>query len=131
MHELLDTSALNITGVRRSGSLTEDDYHAVAPFLKDKAERYTTTRFCFVLEDVDPWDEDSLWSTWALDVRHTRGIDKIAVVSDAPPDAWMEKIALIFPAALVRTFAGGEEDAAWTWLRGTPHADDPAEADAA
>jgi hypothetical protein len=126
MHEIPDIPDLNIASVRLSGTLTQDDYDAVAPYVKDKAERHTTTRFCFVLDDVDAWGEDSDWPSWSLDVRHTRDVDKIAVISDAPWETWMKRLDLIFPAADVQTFETKAEDDAWSWLRGTPHAEDGA-----
>lgn len=121
MHELLDTPDLNIVNVRLGGTLTQEDYDVVAPHVKDKAERHTTTRFCFVLDGIDGWDDDSEWTDWALDVRHTQGVDKIAVVADAPWEPWMQRLDLIFRAAEIETFDA--EDDAMAWLRGTPHED--------
>lgn len=117
MHEILETSALNVVSIRLSNTLTQNDHDALVPFIKDQVERYTTTRFCFQLDGLEDWDEDA-WASWTLDVRHTRDVDRVAVISDDPWETWLERIDLLFPTAIVKTFGTDASDDAWAWVEG-------------
>lgn len=117
MHEILETSSLNVASIRLAGTLTEEDYDTLVPYFKDKVERHTTTRFCFQLDNLTDWDED-VWASWSLDVRHTRDVDRVAVISDDPWETWLERLDLVFPAAIVKTFDADASDDAWAWVEG-------------
>jgi hypothetical protein len=116
MHDLHETPDQNIFGFTLSGTLTEDDYEAMVPFMTDKLERYTTVRILFQLDDVDGWEPESLWDEWAFDLRHARDVDKVAVVGEEPWETWLSKLEVLFPTAQTQFY--DEADEAWDWLRG-------------
>jgi len=116
MHDLHETPDQNIFGFTLSGTLTEDDYEAMVPFMTDKLERYTTVRILFELDDVDGWEPESLWDEWAFDLRHARDVDKVAVVGEEPWETWLSKLEVLFPTAQTQFY--DEADEAWDWLRG-------------
>ncbi len=116
MHDLHETPDQNIFGFTLSGTLTEEDYETMIPFMTDKLERYTTVRILFQLDDVDGWEPESLWEEWAFDLRHARDVDKVAVVGEEPWDTWLSKLEVVFPMAQTQFY--DEADEAWDWLRG-------------
>jgi hypothetical protein len=118
MHEMLHTPDQNIIGFTLQETLTEDDFHSVIPRLKDTMERYTTVRVLFELDGVDGWEPEDLWGDLAFDLRHTKDVDRIAVVSDDPWEPMVEKLRFLFPSATVEFYDAGETDDAWSWLRG-------------
>jgi len=118
MHEILDVPGENVVAVRLGGTLTEDDFDTVFPFLKDQVERHNTARLLFELEDVDGWEPEEVWDGFSFDVRHAHDADRIAVVSDDPWQTWMDRLALIFPSAVVKVYDADTRDEALDWLNG-------------
>jgi hypothetical protein len=117
MHEIHETPDQNIFGFTLEGTLTEDDFEAVVPYMRDKMERYTTVRILFDVDTLEGWEPEEDWDAWAFDLRHAHDVDKVAVVGDAPWEPWLEKLTLLFPSA--QTVVYEEADDGWDWLRGT------------
>lgn len=118
MHDIIDVPGENVAAVSLSGTLTEEDFHAVYPFIKDQIERHNTARFLFELDDVDGWEPEDVWDDFVFDVRHAHDADRIAVVSDDPWKPWMQRLGLAFPSAHVEVYEGGHRDDALEWLNG-------------
>jgi hypothetical protein len=118
MHEIIETPDRNLFGLRISGTLTDEDYDTLVPFLQEKVKIYDTARFCFAMDGVDAWEPEDRWEGLTFDVRHTRGIDKVAVVADEPWEAWLDKLEILFPEAEINAYDSDDEEEAWTWLRG-------------
>jgi hypothetical protein len=118
MHEIIETPDRNLFGLRISDTLTDEDYDTLVPFLQEKVKIYDTARFCFVMDGVDAWEPEDRWEDLTFDVRHTRDIDKVAVVSDEPWEPWIDKLEILFPEAEINVYESDDEETAWTWLRG-------------
>mgnify|MGYP006284113359 CR=1 FL=1 len=118
MHELLDFPDPNFFGIELSGTLTDEDYDALASTLTDHLEQHTTTRALFVMEDVDDWESEERWEDLAFDIRHLRDLDKVAVVGDDLWETWLEKVEELFPMSTIQTYELEDREEALDWLRG-------------
>lgn len=118
MHEIIDVPGEDVAAVHLNGTLDEDDFNAVFPFLKDQVERHNTARLLFELDGVDGWEPEEVWDTFAFDLRHAHDADRIAVVSDDPWETWLNRLALIFPDATVKVYDADARDEALAWLNG-------------
>lgn len=118
MHELIEVPDENLAAIKLGGTLTEEDFEGMMPYLKDQIERHNTVRVMFVLDGVDGWEPEEVWDEFWFDVRHARDADRVAVVSSDPWETFMKRIELIFPSASVRTFDEDGQDDALGWIRG-------------
>jgi hypothetical protein len=119
MHEIIDVPGENVAGVSLGGTLTEDDFDAVFPHIKDQVERHNTVRLLFELDGVDGWEPEEVWDDFMFDVRHARDVDRIALLSDEEPwEGWMKRIELAFPSAHVEIYETDDRDDAVAWLNG-------------
>ena len=118
MHDIHKTTDQNIFGFTLEGTLTEDDFQSVIPFMRDKMERYTTVRILFDVQDVDGWEPEDLWEDWSFDLRHARDVDKLVVVGgDDLWEPWLNKLEILFPSAQMEVYDDADEG--WEWLQGT------------
>jgi len=118
MHEIIDSPDQNVFGVKLEDALTQDDYDVLVPFLKDRMRRFTTARFCFEMDGVNAWEPEDAWDDLAFDLRHTRDVDRVAVVGDDAWETWTQKLHVLFPEATIGLYTDEEKEDAWEWLRG-------------
>ncbi|PEN13541.1 STAS/SEC14 domain-containing protein [Longibacter salinarum] len=119
MHEIIDVPGENVAAVSLSDTLTEDDFDAVYPFIKDQVERHNTVRLLFEMDGVDGWEPEEVWDDFVFDVRHAHDVDRVAVLTDDEPfEAWMKRLDLAFPSAHVEVYETSERDSAIAWLNG-------------
>jgi hypothetical protein len=118
MIEFLDFPDTNIVGVHLSDTLTEDDYEAFAPQLRDQMEAHTTVRVLFEIEDVEGWEPEARWDDLTFDIRQVEDVDKVAIVGDDPWEPLVDKIELLFPSSLIQTYEDADREDGLEWLRG-------------
>lgn len=105
-------------GLRFHGQVTGDDYDRVlAPALEGAIEAHERIKALVVFgEDFEGYDLAAIWDDTRLGLRHWRGFERIAVVSDVP---WLRTVVRAFGVAMpcpVRLFGGAEQDDARRWL---------------
>lgn len=118
MIELLDFPDSNIVGLHLSDTLTEEDHETLVSHLRGELEAHTTTRALFEIEDVDGWEPEERWETFALDVRHVQDLDKVAIIGDDPWEPLIDKIELLFPMSQIQTYEDADREEGLDWLRG-------------
>lgn len=118
MIEFLDFPDTNIVGVHLSDTLTEDDYEAFAPQLRDQMEAHTTVRVLFEIEDVEGWEPEARWDDLTFDIRQVEDVDKVAIVGDDPWEPLVDKIEFLFPSSLIQTYEDADREDGLEWLRG-------------
>ena len=59
----------------------------------------------------------ALWDEIKFDVRHSRQVERSAVIGDRKWEAWMTRLSWpIFPKAELRYFDSAEREHAWDWI---------------
>ena len=60
----------------------------------------------------------ALWDEIRFDVRHSRQIERCAVLGDRRWEAWMTTLSRpIFPNAQLRFFDRSDSEPAWNWIK--------------
>lgn len=110
------------------GQISGQDYDDVlVPALDGAIEEHDRIKALLVFgEAFEGYDLAAVWDDTRLGLRHWRGFERIAVVSDV---LWVRTavraLGVVMPSA-VRLFAAGEEEEARRWLaesQGTIHLD--------
>ena len=115
-------------GFRFSGRITGADYDTVlVPAMERAIEEHDRIKALLVFgEEFEGYDLAAIWDDTLLGLRHWRGFERVAVVSDVP---WLQTMVRAIGVAMpcpIRLFAPGEEQEARRWLAeslGTIHLD--------
>jgi hypothetical protein len=105
-------------GFKISGDVTGSDYDSVLTPAVDKAiEKFDRIRLLAqVGPDFESYSLDAVWDDTKLGLRHWRGFERVAVVTDV---GWIKMgvkaMAFMMPCP-VQLFANGELDDAKRWL---------------
>ncbi len=95
MIEIMRDLPDEVLGFTAHGTVTGADYDAVLlPELQARFERHDRVNLLYhFAEDFSGFDAEAIWDdTWA-DLRHFRGWEKIAVVTDV---GWVHRLAGLF-----------------------------------
>ncbi len=118
MIEILDQSAGKVLGMKTSGKLLHDDYQQFVPMLEKLIEEHGSVRCLVEMTDFHGVELRALWDEVKFDVRHSRQIERCAVVGDRGWEAWMTKLSRpIFYKAEIRFFDVADRDKAWDWIK--------------
>jgi len=118
MIELVSGSPEGTLEILITGTVTNEDYDSVlTPAIERALEEHDRIK---VLVQVGPGFEgyslDAAWDDTKLGLRHWKGFERAAVVTDVP---WIKMMTRAFSFALpypVQTFELGERDDARRWL---------------
>ncbi len=103
--------------VRVSGKLTHEMYEQFVPVFEREVRAHGKLRVLFVMHDFHGWTSGALWDDLKFDLRHFRGILRLAIVGET---RWQHGMALFcrpFTSAKVKYFPSEQLDAARQWLR--------------
>ncbi|MEX1316386.1 MAG: STAS/SEC14 domain-containing protein [Synechococcaceae cyanobacterium] len=105
-------------GFTFSGRITGADYDTVlVPAIDRAIETHDRIKTLLVFaEQFEGYDLAAVWDDTLLGLRHWRGFERIAVVSDV---AWVRTVVRAIGVAMpcpVRLFAAGEQQEARRWL---------------
>lgn len=103
--------------MRASGTLSADDYEAVAPEIDLAMKRAGPLRILIQLEDFRGWDAGGLWEEIRFDSKHDRSFERIAIVGETSLEHWGARQAQIFFSAQSRYFDRAQLDEAKAWLQ--------------
>jgi len=119
MIEVLSRGSGKVFGMRVSGKILHQDYQQFVPRLEKLIEEHGSIRCLVEMTDLHGMELRALWDEIKFDVRHSRQIERCAVVGDRAWEAWMTKLSRpIFFNAEIRFFDQGEREMAWEWIEG-------------
>jgi len=100
-----------------SGRLTEADYEQFAPEVEKIINRHGKIRMLTDMHDFHGWNTAGLWEEFKLDVRHSKDLERLAIVGEKRWQKWMSKVCQPFTDAKIRYFDSSEMDQARTWIQ--------------
>jgi hypothetical protein len=117
MIEILDRSAGKVLGIKVSGKLLHQDYQRFVPMLEALIAGHGSIRCLVEMTDFQGIELRALWDEIKFDVRHSRQVERSAVIGDRKWEAWMTRLSWpIFPKAELRYFDSAEREHAWDWI---------------
>ncbi|SRR6266566_5121656 len=116
MHKIIPQEG-NVVRVEVSGRLTQSDYDQLIPSWEALIARHGKMRLLFVMHDFHGWEPQAAWEDFRFDIKHQKGVERIAMVGEKKWQHWMTKIASWFVQADVRYFDASQEDQAERWVR--------------
>ncbi len=105
-----------VVGLRASGEVTADDYRDVMVPALDEALARGGVRLLYVLDEDTKFSPGALFADAKVAVRHLKGWERLAVVSDAD---WLENSVKAFGWMMpgeVQVFDDDDIDEATAWL---------------
>jgi len=108
----------HVLGFEANGTVTKEDYQtAIVPAVEAAFERHPKVRFLYHLgDDFSGFEMGAAWEDSKIGLKHLRGWERIAVVSDTP---WVRAGVKIFSFLIpgeIRVFHNAEIDEAKTWI---------------
>jgi|SRR5271165_6513163 len=117
MIEILERSSGKVLGIKVSGKLLHQDYQRFVPMLEVLIAEHGSIRCLVEMTDFQGIELKALWDEIKFDVRHSRQIERSAVIGDRSWEAWMTSLSRpIFPKAELRYFDSAEREHAWDWI---------------
>jgi hypothetical protein len=117
MIEVLSRGSGKVIGMRVSGKLLHQDYQQFVPRLEKLIEEHGSIRCLVEMTQLHGMELRALWDEVKFDVRHSRQIERCAVVGDRPWEAWMTRLSRpIFFNAEIRFFDIADREKAWEWI---------------
>src|SRR5262249_42616141 len=123
-----------ILAIRLSGKLTKQDYEDFVPEVERSINQHGKIRMLVQMQDFHGWRAGALWQDIKFDLKHSRDIERLALVGDKAWEHGMAVFCKPFTTATIRYFDQREGDQAEAWARaGLPappaaaHAEDPGE----
>jgi hypothetical protein len=117
MIDVMSRSAGKVVGLRVSGKLLHEDYAAFLPKVEALIEQYGCVRCLVEMTGFEGMELRAFWDEVKFDVRHSRQIERCAVVGDKTWESWMTRLSRpLFPNADMRFFEPAAIDQAWTWV---------------
>jgi hypothetical protein len=117
MIEVLSRGSGKVFGMKVSGKLLHQDYQQFVPMLEKLIEDHGSIRCLVEMTDLHGIELRALWDEIKFDVRHSRQIERCAVVGDRAWEVWMTRLSRpIFFNAEIRFFDQVEREEAWEWI---------------
>jgi hypothetical protein len=121
MIEVLSRGSGKVFGMRVSGKILHQDYQQFVPMLEKLIEEHGSIRCLVEMTDLHGIELRALWDEIKFDVRHSRQIERCAVVGDRAWEAWMTKLSRpIFFNAEIRFFDLVDRTKGWEWIEEGP-----------
>jgi hypothetical protein len=111
-----------------TGILVQKDYDSFCPRFEGMLQKYKQhgkLRVLFEMKDFHGWDPGALWDEIRFDIKHSKDVERLAMVGEKK---WERELAVFtepFTAAAVRYFDLPDLAAATKWLdeaKATPSA---------
>jgi hypothetical protein len=108
----------NVLGFTAKGAVTANDYESVIiPAVEAMFAQHPKVRFLYHLgKEFSGFDAGAMWDDTKLGLKHLRGWERMAVVSDVE---WIRGAVRVFALAIpghVRVFHNGEFADATRWV---------------
>jgi hypothetical protein len=102
--------------VHLSGKLTSEDYTKFVPDTEALIRQHGKIRILALLDDFHGWNAGALWEDIKWDARHSKDVERIAVVGEKKWHRWMVGFCKPFTSAEVRYFEHEQLAEARLWL---------------
>jgi hypothetical protein len=116
MIEKMDRGSGRSVGFTLSGTLHDEDYETFVPEVESVIESEGTVRILCRFQDFHGWDMHALWDDIKFATKHSKDVERIALVGETKWQEWMAKVCKPFTKASVRYFDSGHVDEAWNWI---------------
>ncbi len=114
--------------VRVTGKLTKADYETILPELDRLVAGHGKLRILFDMTDFHGWTMAALWKDFQVGMKHSRDIERLAMIGERKWQAWMAAFCRPFTSARIRYFTHDQANQARLWiLSDEPEASAPAE----
>ena len=117
--EVLPDSEGKVLGVRARAKLTAQDYEEIwVPRLRKLIDERGSVRvLLFMGADFEGWEIGAAWDDAKFGIQFGGKCEKIAVVGGPKWAEWGSSLFGHFLKGEVKTFAGADLPAAWTWIK--------------
>lgn len=102
--------------VRLSGKLAKEDYERFVPEVVGPIQKYGKVRMLIEMRDFHGWSAGALWEDTKFTLKHTRDIERLAVVGEKRWQKGMATFCRPFTKADIQYFEAGKLDEARSWL---------------
>jgi hypothetical protein len=112
--ELVSTG--NLLEVRLTGKLTKEFYERLAPEVEKMIAEHGKLRILMIMHDFHGWTAGALWEDIKFEFKHSRDIEKLAMVGDSKWEKGMAAFCKPFTKATIRYFDSKQIDEARKWI---------------
>lgn len=113
--ELTEDPEQHLLIVKASGKLSAQDYHDFEPAV-DRLIESGKIKILFEMCDFHGWEAGAMWEDIKFATRHSRDVERIAMVGEKSWEKWMATICKPFTMSKIKYFGQGEFDAAQQWV---------------
>ncbi len=102
--------------VQLTGKLTKEFYEKLAPVVEKQIAEHGKLRILVIMHDFHGWTPTAVWEDMKFDFKHSRDIERLALVGEKTWEKAMAAICKPFTGAKIRYFDQAEIDEAREWL---------------
>ncbi len=115
MHEIIPESG-NVIRVKVSGKLTQADYDKLVPASEQVIARHGSMRMLFEMENFHGWEPGAAWDDFRFSWKHSKKVERVAMVGEKTWQEWMAKLAAIFVSEELKYFEHAQLAEAESWI---------------
>ncbi len=110
-----------ILKIHVSGKLEQEDLERFASVAEEQIRQHGAIRILVELHDFAGWSAAALWEDLKFEFKHSRDVDRLAIVSHPDWKTGLSRFIQPFAGAQARHFTLEQADEAWKWvLAGLP-----------
>jgi hypothetical protein len=106
----------NSLEVQLTGKLTKEFYEKLAPVVEEQIKEHGKLRILVVMHDFHGWTAGAIWEDLKFDFKHSRDIEKVAMVGDKKWEQAMAAVCKPFTGAKIQYFDQSQLEDARKWL---------------
>lgn len=112
--EILTTE--NLLHVKATGKLTKEFYEQFVPQIEQLVAEYGKVRILFEMHDFHGWTAGALWDDIKFDMKHSKDIERLALVGESKWEAGMAAFCKPFTSAKIQYFDHSKLADAKAWI---------------
>jgi hypothetical protein len=119
MIEVLQETGGNVLVLKAVGKLTDRDYKDVLiPRLEAMIREHGKARLLLDMGDeFHGWEVAAAWDDARFGLAHRKDFEKMGVIGGPRWVEWCLKLGALLMSGEIRSFAVGERDAAFAWIK--------------
>ena len=102
--------------VHLTGKLTKEFYADFVPEVEKQIAEHGKLRILMIMNDFHGWTAGALWEDLKFDLKHSRDIERLAMVGETKWEKAMASFCKPFTKATIRYFDAGQIEEARAWL---------------
>ena len=107
----------NYIATRVTGKISKTDYQKILPIINEQLQTNEKIRWYFEMEDFEGWDMKGLYEEVNFDIKHSRDLEKIAMVGEKKWTEWLSDLMKPFTSAEVKHFEPAQKEEAKAWIK--------------